>query len=77
MNGWKVAAIIEGIVIILMILGALYLIKIGNEEIEKEEYCALDYCSSSYYDAYYYESYNSMCYCLRDGEVKLQGKISI
>lgn len=69
MNGWKVAAIILAIIVILetSLIGFAY--SLATDEEEKDTQCAVNVCSTpdDLYDGYNYEL--DYCYCFKNGEV--------
>lgn len=72
-SGWKVVAIIFIILFIVETVGIIWIFKIGNDSINKENECAMDICQmgSTYnsFDAYQYDSMNNMCYCYKNREI--------
>jgi len=65
-NGWKTLAIIFITLFILETVGVIYLINLGQKEINKDTDCSF-LCKNKNYDAYQYA--DSICYCYLDGEV--------
>jgi len=66
-NGWKVAAIILGVIVILQTSLFIGLMKIGSDVIDKENECMYNICTEA--DTYYYDAYEGICYCYIDNEL--------
>ena len=67
MNGWKVTAIIFIILFIAETLLFGFILKIGFDDLQKEEKCAIEICND--YDSYTY--YSNVCSCFSEGEMQL------
>lgn len=74
-NGWKIAAIILIIVMILENIAFFSVYHLGKEMIAKEQSCAVDICKAgtadNYYTGYYYEKGRDVCYCYNGLDVVL------
>ena len=70
MNGWKIATIILGILLILETLVVVWAYNEGTQMIENELECANNICSN--YDAYQFDDYTKVCYCFVGDEIKYQ-----
>lgn len=61
MNGWKLATIVLAIVLICETILFGWFVRIGYQELEKEDDCIFNTCKLDEY--YYYDSFDSVCYC--------------
>lgn len=72
-NGWKVTAIIFIILFVLSVSSTIALIKIGLNQMEKEEQCS-DTCYSLEENSSYYFDIDT-CYCLQGKDIIYQEEI--
>lgn len=70
MNGWKLSAILLGILLILETLLMVWAFFSGSDSIDKENQCSVNICGPGYqngtYDSYLYNS--GYCLCYKDGD---------
>ena len=64
-KGWRIAAIILGIIV----AGFIIISIIGINAINKETECSVNICENNQYDSFYYDSNENICYCYTNGEV--------
>jgi hypothetical protein len=61
--------VVETVVVVLVY-------NLGVNMMKNEESCKYDVCGDVSYDSFYYDDYSKDCYCLTQGEVLKQVKIS-
>jgi len=66
-NGWKIAAIIFLILVILESSLIVWAIREAIQSIKNENECSINICAN--YDSYIYDDYEKMCYCYKDHEI--------
>jgi hypothetical protein len=69
-NGWKLTAIIFICLFLLETSFIVYIISIGNKEINNEVECSNVICYNKGYDAFTYE--NGLCNCWKGNEIVYQ-----
>lgn len=76
-QGWKIAAVISTILLILILIALGSIFYIGAVSQYKEDICAYDICNlrghpelGEIYYAYFLASDDS-CFCFRDGEIEV------
>ena len=64
-NGWMIATIILGVLLLIETMTVGLVIKVSFDEIGVEMDCAYDVCELE--DQYYYDFYSGVCYCYKEG----------
>lgn len=69
-QGWKIAAIISTILLILVLMGVGSIFWMGVVEEYKEQVCAYDICGldNNTHDAYF-RAPDDSCFCFNDGDL--------
>ena len=67
MNGWKITAIIFICLFVIETATFIWIVKIGTEQINNENTCAVNICQNNNYDSYLLE--NNICYCYKNHEI--------
>lgn len=76
MVNWKILAIVAISLFILETIGIIYIVSIGNNQINNEYECSNVICPSQDADAYNYDTLTGSCYCYLDHNLIYEERLS-